>query len=122
MTKFLLSILAVALLTGTVCAEDVAGEVPLKPEPTIWSNAVGTVTAGFMRAKGVVLASRVRLGMSPDEVRAILGNSCCTFGGGLRWSDCYFSLGVSVNYSCRGGAGGGPDWCLTGVRIAPLFR
>jgi hypothetical protein len=123
MTKFLLCALAVALLGGNARADGVAGDVPLKPEPDIVSKAVETVTWAFCRAKCVVLASLVRPGMDLDQAHEILGRpNCVVVGRGNGWTDCYFRLGLSVNFSRRVGAGGGPEYCVTGVRIWPLAR
>jgi hypothetical protein len=122
MTKLLLSALAVALLAGNARADRVAGDVPFKPEPDIWSKAVKKVTAALMRAQGVVLASRVRPGMSAEQAYAILGDACFTAGGPRDSTSLYLELGVWVSYSRRHGAGGGPVWCVTDVTIEPLFR
>jgi hypothetical protein len=122
MSKFLLSALAVALLTGPVRAEGVAGEVPFTPEPTIVSKAVETVTRAFLQAKGVVLASRVRPGMSPEQVGAILGDACLSVADFSCRSDIHLEVGVTVNFSRRASAGGGPEYCVTAVRIWSLVR
>ncbi len=81
MRKFLLAFLAVALFTGVVRADAVAGEVPSGPEPGTVSQVTETVTAVLMRAKGAVLGSLVQKGMTHREAFDILGMPTRTFIG-----------------------------------------
>ena len=122
MAKFLLAVLAAALLSGYAISEGVAGGEPPAPEPGIISRTTEAAWRIALRLKGVVLGSRVKKGMTPGQALDILGLPTRSFIGVGQCRDIYSELGLAVTISTYRPEGGGPALCVTEVAMLPLFK